>query len=405
LVKNGDRWTITQVGRRNDLIVRHTRSRLTVRLPIDYVRASTGLGYATTIHAAQGVTAETMHGLVTGRESRQQLYTMLTRGRAANHLYLQFVGDSDPHTIIQPDSVTPRTPTETPQQILARDDAPVSASTLAGRAHDPPARLFQAVQPYTDSLHAATEQLLGAQSVAELDRADQYIPRRTTDPAWGAYLAKRSQLVGDLTDQVHDHACQGDAAPAWAASGTRPSAALVGDIAVWRSQRHPSPGPAANRRRRPTPDSPRPMETAPRPAYRPLHRYVGQRKGLTHYGQHTPHLVDATTDSARTKHPTGIRTGQPHPAANPPFELLRRRLWLANPVMAQPWQTFRPYTANLAVFDQGFAALSLALRVSSLRCGPLRDRPPITPRQRVVACIHCGGVAGPLLHGFHAGAR
>jgi hypothetical protein len=33
------------------------------------------------VHTAQGVTADTMHGLVTGKESRQQLYTMLTRGR------------------------------------------------------------------------------------------------------------------------------------------------------------------------------------------------------------------------------------------------------------------------------------------------------------------------------------
>ena len=50
-VKNGDRWTITRIGRRGDLTVRHNRSQLTVRLPIDYVRTSTGLGYATTIHS------------------------------------------------------------------------------------------------------------------------------------------------------------------------------------------------------------------------------------------------------------------------------------------------------------------------------------------------------------------
>jgi ATP-dependent exoDNAse (exonuclease V) alpha subunit len=92
-VKNGDRWTITGIGRRGDLTIQHNRSHLTVRLPIDYVRTSTGLGYATTIHSAQGVTADTMHGLLTGQESRQQLYTMLTRGRHANHLYLQAVGD------------------------------------------------------------------------------------------------------------------------------------------------------------------------------------------------------------------------------------------------------------------------------------------------------------------------
>jgi ATP-dependent exoDNAse (exonuclease V) alpha subunit len=65
-VKNGDRWTITRVGRRGDLTVRHSHSHLTTRLPADYVQASTGLGYATTIHGAQGVTADTMHGLATG---------------------------------------------------------------------------------------------------------------------------------------------------------------------------------------------------------------------------------------------------------------------------------------------------------------------------------------------------
>ena len=119
-VKNGDRWTITRISRRGGLTVGHNRSHLMCQLPADYVTTSTGLGYATTIHAAQGVSADTMHGLSTGQESRQQLYTMLTRGRHANHLYLQVVGDGDPHTVIRPDTISPRTPTETLQQILAR---------------------------------------------------------------------------------------------------------------------------------------------------------------------------------------------------------------------------------------------------------------------------------------------
>jgi hypothetical protein len=123
-VKNGDRWTITYIGRHGDLAVQHNRSRRTVRLPADYVGESTGLGYATTIHSAQGVSADTMHGLLTGHESRQQLYTMLTRGRIANHVYLQVVGDSDPHTVIRPETVAPRTATEILQQILARDETP-----------------------------------------------------------------------------------------------------------------------------------------------------------------------------------------------------------------------------------------------------------------------------------------
>jgi conjugative relaxase-like TrwC/TraI family protein len=204
-VKNGDRWTITHVGKQGDLTVRHTRSQLTVRLPADYVHTSTGLGYATTIHSAQGVSADTMHGLLTGQESRQQLYTMLTRGRHANHLYLQVVGDGDPHSIIRPDTISPRTPTETLQQILARDEAPVSASTLLRELNDPAARLFQAVQRYTDGLHVAAEQLVGPQTVAELDRADQYIPGLTTEPAWPTLRAHLLALAAETGEHPLRH--------------------------------------------------------------------------------------------------------------------------------------------------------------------------------------------------------
>jgi hypothetical protein len=54
-------------------------------------------------------------------------------------------------------------------------------------------------------------------------------------PVWGDYLAKRSQLVADLAAQVQDHACQGDGPPAWAPPGSRPSTALIREIAVWRA--------------------------------------------------------------------------------------------------------------------------------------------------------------------------
>ena len=172
---------------------------------------------------------------------------------------------------------------------------------------NPAARLFEAVQRYTDGLHVAAEQLVGPQTVAELDQADHYIPGLTTEPAWptlrahllalaaetgkhplrhmltaasgrdletagdmaavlywrlpalvltdtgplpwlpgipptlqahpiwGAYLANRSQLIADLADQVQDHACQGDGPPVWAAPGSHPSTALIGEIAVWRA--------------------------------------------------------------------------------------------------------------------------------------------------------------------------
>jgi AAA domain len=204
-VKNGDRWSIIGIGRRGDLTVRHNRNQLTVRLPTDYVGESTGLGYATTIHSAQGVSADTMHGLVAGQESRQQLYTMLTRGRHANHLYLQVVGDGDPHTVIRPDTVSPRMPTETLQQILTRDEAPASANTLLRELNDPAGRLFQAVQRYTDGLHVAAEQLVGPRTVAELDQADQYVPGLTTESAWPTLRAQLLTVAAETGEHPLRH--------------------------------------------------------------------------------------------------------------------------------------------------------------------------------------------------------
>ncbi|MFV0523071.1 MAG: hypothetical protein ACK5RL_01070, partial [Acidimicrobiales bacterium] len=84
-VKNGDRWTILTTRPDGGLHVQHTRTHRRVTLPADYVRESVELGYATTIHAAQGVSVDVCRGVITGTETRQQLYTMLTRGRTGNH--------------------------------------------------------------------------------------------------------------------------------------------------------------------------------------------------------------------------------------------------------------------------------------------------------------------------------
>jgi hypothetical protein len=54
-------------------------------------------------------------------------------------------------------------------------------------------------------------------------------------------------------------------------------------------------------------------------------------RGLTNDKPHTPHVVARTTTiGARTKHPVSVRTGQVHPAANPPSSCC----WLADPCQA-----------------------------------------------------------------------
>ena len=184
-VKNGDRWTIQQVTRQGDLQVAHAGTGRLVNLPRDYVTASVELGYATTVHSAQGVSVDTMHGVATGDESRQQFYTMMTRGRHANHVWLQVVGDGDDDTLIRPEGITPPTPTDALEAILARDESPTSATTLLHQQADPRLLLGDATQRYLDGLTVAAEHHLGKPYVTALDsRAEQLLPGISDAPAW-----------------------------------------------------------------------------------------------------------------------------------------------------------------------------------------------------------------------------
>ncbi|HYO86252.1 MAG TPA: MobF family relaxase [Dermatophilaceae bacterium] len=202
-VKNGDRWTVHDVHRNGSLAVQHSRSGRLVTLPADYVTAATELGYATTIHGAQGISVDTVHALATGDESRPQLYTALTRGSDANHLYLQVVGDGDPHAILQPDNVRPPTATDILAGILARDDAPVSATTTAREHASPTLRLGAATARYLDALHVAAEHHLGTTAVAALETgADRIVPGIGEDPAWPTLRGHLVLLAATGTDPL-----------------------------------------------------------------------------------------------------------------------------------------------------------------------------------------------------------
>ncbi len=202
-VKNGDRWTLTQVHDGGSVTARHTRTGRTVVLPTAYVQASTELGYATTVHSAQGVSVDIMHGLAGGGQqgqgagglSRQQLYTMLTRGRLANHVYLEVVGDGDPHSVIRPDLIHPLTATDHLEVILARDDTPTSATTTRREQTDPALRLGDATARYVDALHVAAEDHLGPETVNALETAVDRVVSGLTGPQAASVSASASVSV------------------------------------------------------------------------------------------------------------------------------------------------------------------------------------------------------------------
>ncbi|WP_281274846.1 MobF family relaxase [Georgenia muralis] len=89
-VRNGDRWTVTRVGRDGTLGVRQAgdASGAGVRLPAGYVARHVDLGYAVTAHRAQGLTVDTAHVVVSPSTTRENLYVSMTRGRHANTAYV-----------------------------------------------------------------------------------------------------------------------------------------------------------------------------------------------------------------------------------------------------------------------------------------------------------------------------
>jgi AAA domain len=170
-VRNGDRWQVTGVRCDGAMDVQNLRSSGQLTLPGWYVTTAVELGYATTIHGAQGVTADVCHGLVTGTESREQLYTLLTRGRDANHVWVQ-AGHPDGHTApIARDLVDPSTATQVLERILATADTTSSATTLVAHANDPRLLLGTAVACYQDAIGFASERHLGPDAMTGIEWA------------------------------------------------------------------------------------------------------------------------------------------------------------------------------------------------------------------------------------------
>jgi DNA primase catalytic core len=201
-VKNGDRWTVTAVNPDRSLQVRHHEVGKILRLPSDYVAEHVQLGYATTVHGAQGMTTDTSHTVVIGDESRELLYVAVSRGRSANHVYVANGYDGDPHTLIHPEALLPATAIDVLAAILERNGTQQSATTTQRELDAPGPRLHDAVLRYHDALAFAAERTLGDQ-LATLDREIEVLwPGLTDEEAYSTLRGRLALLALDGTDPL-----------------------------------------------------------------------------------------------------------------------------------------------------------------------------------------------------------
>ena len=135
-VKNGDRWKVARRYDDGSLAVRRLGRGdqpygKALVLPAKYVREEVELGYASTVHRAQGASVDTAHALVDPEASSRELfYVAMTRGKHRNYAYVIV---PDPHEV-EPhlDQPEPLTLTDRLAKVLARSDADLSATeTLA----------------------------------------------------------------------------------------------------------------------------------------------------------------------------------------------------------------------------------------------------------------------------------
>jgi hypothetical protein len=237
-VKNGDRWKVTGI-RDGSLSVRHTTTGLSVTLPAEYVAAHVDLGYASTVHTAQGLTADAMHGIVTGEESRQLLYTMLTRGRSENHAHVVLASPTDPHQAALPGLGDQLTATEMLERILARDGAAVSATTTAVSAGRVEAQLHEAVVRYADAVALGAQRVLGSGwedallGEGPLPWLPGVPPEVAAHETWGPYLDARMRRVSTLTTVVRSQSR--DTLPTWAERyADILDGPFLGEVQLWR---------------------------------------------------------------------------------------------------------------------------------------------------------------------------
>ncbi|WP_067723455.1 MobF family relaxase [Nocardia yamanashiensis] len=164
-VDNGEQWRVQKVHADGSLTVTGLAHHGHVRLSPRYVREYTELGYASTVHRAQGMTVDRAHLLMGAALGRSLAYVGLTRGSAWNGIYLttDTVPDADLHH--PPD--TELTDHEVWQRELARTDDNITATevlrTETDRASDP-ARVREV---YDHTRHV----LVRARLEAILDRA------------------------------------------------------------------------------------------------------------------------------------------------------------------------------------------------------------------------------------------
>jgi hypothetical protein len=208
-VRNGNRWRVMEVdAQRGRILAERLTDHARVIFGGDYLREHITLGYAGTVHSAQGITigTSTQPGMcwtiLSDRASRTMAYVGMTRGRDENHLAIYPAASNEAH--------------EHHGDLAGIHQVHRGSKCAAAHyfrlivANDERARTMHTVAARTDRA------LLPTSVAALLDRND----RRRTDRAhaWSAHTAQKPRPRSRLP--THQH--QSTSRYAWTQPQPRP---------------------------------------------------------------------------------------------------------------------------------------------------------------------------------------
>ncbi|MGP4994853.1 MobF family relaxase [Glutamicibacter ardleyensis] len=168
-VKNNDAWVVEGIEDGN-LLARNQQHQGLAAIPATYAQQHVILGYADTVHTAQGATVDTAHALLTSQTDRAGAYVATSRGKYDNQVYVGLAENERPDEVLK--------------DIAGRTDLNVTAHESITREHGKARDLNGLGEIYRDladqARNARFEQIF--RTVVGNRAADPFID----DPAWGA---------------------------------------------------------------------------------------------------------------------------------------------------------------------------------------------------------------------------
>lgn len=139
-------------------------------LPARYVAKDLTLGYASTVHAAQGLTVDTTHSVITPRTGSAALYVGMSRGRESNTAHVTTVSGVDDPAQGREDHALHRDPVAALAAVLDTSDQATPRSALATATES---------AEHAGSARTAAELLADAAQLAATERTTTWLDQLT----------------------------------------------------------------------------------------------------------------------------------------------------------------------------------------------------------------------------------